>query len=122
MILAPDNASPRLARLFVRDSIDGRLDPRILDDLLLLASEIVTNVVRHAGTDAELWLDVRDHSVVFACLDHDTTLPTRRQPGPTDENGRGLQLIESIASSWGVEPLPGKGKVVWVTMRRERRE
>jgi anti-sigma regulatory factor (Ser/Thr protein kinase) len=94
------------------------LEPRTLEDLLLLTSEIVTNVVRHARTDAELWLDLREHTVVFACFDRDPTLPQRRQPGPTDENGRGLQLIETIASSWGVEPLPGKGKVVWVTLRR----
>lgn len=116
--LAPDNASPRLARVFVRESLEGRIEPAVLDDLLLLTSEIVTNVVRHARTEAELRLDVGDDRVQLSCKDGCPILPQRRYPEPHEEDGRGLFLIQSIATAWGVEALAGDSKVVWVSLDR----
>jgi anti-sigma regulatory factor (Ser/Thr protein kinase) len=40
---------------------------------------------------------------------------------PHDEGGRGLRLVERLATSWGVSRRPDGGKVVWCTLRLWRR-
>ena len=39
-------------------------------------------------------------------------VPCRREPGPEDEGGRGLALLDAMAAAWGVEPSRS-GKTVW---------
>ena len=75
-----------------------------LDDILLATSELVTNVVRHAGAvdHAELSLRRSEGAVRISV----------RQPGQpfdrtqylsTDPHGRGLAIVEAITDRWGVE-------------------
>ena len=85
-------------------------------DVVLVASELVTNVVRHTehGGRVRAWnadpvrLEVHDTSssppLVVAMTD--------TQPG-----GRGLRIIDAICSSWGTTILP-TGKVVWAEFDR----
>jgi hypothetical protein len=39
-----------------------------------------------------------------------------RTPGPTDPDGRGLQIVDMLASSWGFDALPEGGKTVWFAL------
>lgn len=39
----------------------------------------------------------------------------RCAPGPCDEDGRGLVLVEACAERWGYRPAAG-GKIVWATL------
>lgn len=41
---------------------------------------------------------------------------TLRRAGPHDFNGRGISIVAQLASSWGCEPVPGGGKVVWAEL------
>ncbi|MGW1157438.1 ATP-binding SpoIIE family protein phosphatase [Streptomyces sp. NPDC002513] len=89
---------------------------------VLVASEILTNVLVHTDTDALLRAEVSGDGrgfdgtggrrlrveVTDACDD----LPHKRRPGELASSGRGLVLTELLADAWGVEPR-GQGKNTW---------
>ena len=84
--------------------------------MLLLASELVTNAVRHAATPFEITVDVEDGGVRVAVIDGDVEhAPRMRHPGPEDTNGRGLLLVDELAAVWGSNRVP-RGKSVWFTL------
>jgi PAS domain S-box-containing protein len=53
-----------------------------------------------------------EKSVWVEVLDNDLRLPRIRTAGETDEGGRGLYLVEQLASRWGSRPT-NNGKAVW---------
>ena len=113
--LDPVPASVGVARRFVRDLLDshGDVDEDTLDTLLLLASELVTNAVRHAATPFEIRVAVDDDTVRVAVIDGDVDHgPRMCHPGPDDTNGRGLQLVDQLSAVWGSDRV-GRGKAVW---------
>jgi anti-sigma regulatory factor (Ser/Thr protein kinase) len=54
-------------------------------------------------------------------FDPDLRLPRIRTAGETDEGGRGLYLVEQLATRWGSRPTP-EGKAVWFEMPRSSGE
>jgi serine phosphatase RsbU (regulator of sigma subunit)/anti-sigma regulatory factor (Ser/Thr protein kinase) len=58
-----------------------------------------------------------DSSVWVEVFDPDLRLPRIRTAGETDEGGRGLYLVEQLATRWGSRPTP-EGKAVWFEMPR----
>ncbi|MEU9265990.1 ATP-binding protein [Streptomyces sp. NPDC048251] len=98
-----------------------RLPGELCADTVLLVSELATNAVRHTlGTRFLCGVGLVTHGRLrLEVHDHDRTgrgLP-RREPGPDDEGGRGLFLVEQLAETWGVDRsrLTG-GNAVWATM------
>ncbi|MEO7371135.1 MAG: ATP-binding protein [Ilumatobacteraceae bacterium] len=83
-----------------------------LDDLLLCLSEVVTNAVLHAGPPIVVEGGLIDKSVRVEVTDGSPDAPVQRQPGRLSPTGRGLNLLDSLTSSWGVE-VTGNGKTVW---------
>ncbi|MER5910405.1 ATP-binding SpoIIE family protein phosphatase [Streptomyces sp. NPDC001982] len=77
----------------------------------LIASELVTNVVRHGIGKFCLRL-IRHQVLKCEVVDTCTSYPRMRHPRVTDENGRGLLLVGRIATRWGTRCTPG-GKLVW---------
>jgi hypothetical protein len=79
----------------------------------LLLSELVTNVVMHAGTDMSIDARFVSPNVVRCEVQDDhPTLPTMKRHSVDAPTGRGLRLLASGAQRWGVEPLED-GKRVW---------
>jgi len=130
--LPPTPESPRSARRFLLSALSGAIDEDTLDSALLLVTELVTNVVVHAGTPAtvdvatfspgDLMVWVRDlHPVRIGAARRGSR---DRSPAGQDvdggepglgglrEDGRGLALVDALASSWGTEHSSG-GKSVW---------
>ncbi|TQJ57766.1 ATP-binding protein [Streptomyces sp. NBC_00080] len=98
-----------------------RLPGELCADTVLLVSELATNAVRHTlGTRFLCGVGLVTHGRLrLEVHDHDRTgrgLP-RCEPGPDDEGGRGLFLVEQLAETWGVDRsrLTG-GNAVWATM------
>jgi len=60
---------------------------------------------------ASVWVEV---------FDPDLRLPRIRTAAETDEGGRGLYLVEQLATRWGSRPTP-EGKAVWFEMPRSGR-
>jgi two-component sensor histidine kinase len=85
-----------------------------VDTVLLLVSEVVTNAVRHAATPFELTITVDGPQVTVAVVDHDRAHPPKvRNPQPNDTSGRGLRIVDELATSWGSEPVADDAKRVW---------
>ncbi|MEC4018483.1 ATP-binding protein [Streptomyces sp. H27-D2] len=99
----------------------ARLDC-LIDTTELLVSELVTNAYRHSGCeDAFVSVDWVPDDLRVAIWDTGPALPRKLDPGPEDENGRGLGLVEALAETWGVEEFTDKagevtGKSVWFSM------
>ena len=112
----PEPMNVRAARDFVADALRVQGFHGDEDKVLLLASELVTNAVRHAATPFEVTVDVDDGEVRVAVIDGDADhVPVVRNPGPDDTNGRGLLLVDQLAAVWGSDRSRG-GKAVWFTV------
>lgn len=114
----PEGRSVATARAFVRDTLQGWGYADVVDDAVVLTSELVTNAVIHAGTSADVLCLRTEDGVRVEVADRypEREIPiqgTGRQFGnPDSENGRGLLLCAALASRWGVEYTPTK-KQVW---------
>jgi anti-sigma regulatory factor (Ser/Thr protein kinase) len=106
-----------------RRTIAAFLDPAevpgtVVDDLLLLVSELVTNAVVHAGSPAVVRLDADIKRIKVAVADRDADkAPSVVEPDPLSSSGRGVLLVDRLAARWGVEPQC-EGKVVWFELPR----
>jgi anti-anti-sigma factor len=119
--LAPTATAPAAARLYVHDVLQyWRLalpDHDVIDRAELLADELVTNAVVHARTRLRLRLELRGDLLHIAVHDGSPRLLRLVPHDPEGETGRGLRLVETLASAWGVYRRPDHGKVVWCTLR-----
>ena len=86
----------------------------VTDQVQLIVSELVTNVIRHAsGHEASVRLERHADRLVVAVVDPDDAPPRPARAKPDDEGGRGLHLIDAVADRWGARSLSSGGKVVW---------
>ncbi|HZG48994.1 MAG TPA: ATP-binding protein [Thermoleophilaceae bacterium] len=96
---------------------DAAWPDRVRDDVLLLATEIVTNAVRHggAGPDQPVRVELGLHSALVrvAVFDQGPGFP-RPTPGSgfPASGGWGLFLVERLADRWAVETT-SEGTCVW---------
>lgn len=90
----------------------------VSDAVLLVASELVTNAVRHGNGDVELRIDVDDESVRLEVLDdgHVKVTAPRHVPSPTAVGGRGLHLVREVSKRWGSGFDPAGRTMVWAEM------
>ncbi|MEU3483598.1 MULTISPECIES: SpoIIE family protein phosphatase [Streptomyces] len=113
----PVGRSVAAARAFVRDTLQGWGHSELVDDAVVLTSELVTNAVIHAGTSAEVLCLRSEDSIRVEVADR---YPEREIPvqsgrtlgSPDRENGRGLLLCAALAHRWGVDYSPTR-KHVW---------
>jgi DNA-binding NarL/FixJ family response regulator len=114
--LPAEASSVRAARALVVDAL-GEEGEELLFSLELLISEVVTNAVQHANAAPRIEAQLGPDSVRVAVYDDDPLLPKHRQPDADRPGGRGLHLLDRIATRWGAEPAEG-GKVVWFELDR----
>jgi hypothetical protein len=106
----PRPAAVGAVRTFVREALAGS---PLQDDVVLVASELAANVVRHAQTAFTVSLAVED-SVRLEVSDGSSIIPALEE---LSESYRGLRLVEAAAAQWGIE-LTANGKKVWVDFPR----
>jgi anti-sigma regulatory factor (Ser/Thr protein kinase) len=105
----------------VSQALQSADSPDLRDAAALCVSELVANVVRHTNSAEcqlsvswdrdRLWIKVRDDSQESPAV----------QPGggaddESPEQGRGMQIVQALASDWGVTNIEGDGKTVWVCL------
>lgn len=105
----------RLARSLVRAQAGTRLRPPVLEDLLLLTSEVVTNAVLHGAPPITMQLDFLDlpSGARVSVTDARDQPPTVRAASRDATAGRGMAVVDAVAHRWGVEWLPQGGKTIW---------
>ncbi|NYV76140.1 SpoIIE family protein phosphatase [Streptomyces sp. UH6] len=104
------------AREELRQLLHDWRDLDQIDSAVLLTSEMLANVLMHTDADATLLARVSgpegSRRLRVEVTDSSDALPHRRDPGELASSGRGLFLIEQLASAWGVDPR-GAGKTIW---------
>ena len=82
----------------------------------LLTSELVTNAIRHeAGETVKLFISCSCGHLRVYVHDSSRTWPALLNAAPDAEAGRGLTLVASMSTDWGVYRTPG-GKAVYFTL------
>jgi anti-sigma regulatory factor (Ser/Thr protein kinase) len=129
-------ASVPAARRFVDDALSSWGREELLDDVGLSVSELVTNATLHSqSTHFDVELRLHDEGVHVAVEDggamparsiaaRTSALPAHADPGVQPDllddeaveaesmTGRGLFIVAALASSWGIDDVPG-GTRVW---------
>jgi len=106
---APREARQALLPLFPDDGA-------MADDVTLVASELVSNVVQHtdAGGLMEAW---SNDPFVLSVTDFGAEMPSPEAEAD-EQGGRGLHIIDDLADDWGTTRHE-HGKTVWATFDRE---
>ena len=115
--LDEDPAAVGLAREFVRHCCHdwGADDPE--DTASLVVSELVTNALQHAKGPVTLFVARRLDRIVLTVQDGSEAMAEVELPGPLEESGRGMLLVQSLTTAWGEQPVPG-GKRVWAEVSK----
>jgi hypothetical protein len=90
--------------------------PAVVDAAQVIVTELLANAVRHAGTPLRLRVSL--HRRCLRLSVHDRSFTPARVTGPDhdqDPGGRGLLVVEALATAWGSTPAVD-GKVVWATL------
>jgi anti-sigma regulatory factor (Ser/Thr protein kinase) len=82
----------------------------------LLTSELVTNAVKYGPPDGVIRVEANAERGRLALVvsDDSPDAPVARVPDPGEPGGRGVELVRTLASEWGVTVHRGNGKSVWV--------
>jgi anti-sigma regulatory factor (Ser/Thr protein kinase) len=95
----------------------------MLGDAELATSEIVSNAIVHAAGQVLLsaWYHAEEGVLRIEVSDEDPTPPQPRTPADVTARGRGLRIVDTLTSCWGVdEAVDGVGKVVWFEIHAYR--
>jgi anti-sigma regulatory factor (Ser/Thr protein kinase) len=111
-------ASVRKARVFTGDALAGDgVEASVIELAILLVSELVTNAVVHAPGRISLSVHADAHWVRIEVQDQEPGPPTARAATRDELNGRGLGVVDKLATDWGTEQR-ATHKVVWFEIAR----
>lgn len=119
LTLACDSAAPGAVRQAL-SSLRG-LGP-LLGDALLVASELVTNAVRHSGATEQDMLHVRvarskNHLVITVHDPGNSRTDAHIPPCPeVPFGGVGLRVVDQLADRWGTDRKRDDGYSVWAEL------
>ena len=115
--LSPTQNAPGDARRFVADVLDGHA---AVESAKLLISELVTNAVLHGGRDAGRVTVIvgrePEHGRVrleVSQAKHPGFQYLDQEPGHLGPTGRGLMIVDAVATDWGFDSESGS---VWVIL------
>jgi serine/threonine-protein kinase RsbW len=109
--LLPVALSSVSARKTLRIVLGNWADEGIRGDAALLLTELVANCVRHARSPMQIRLTVEHDLLRAEVRDGSALNPLPREPD--EHGGRGVLILDALASRWGVFGHPGAGKTVW---------
>lgn len=116
-VLLPVTGAARRARDLSTMACLGWELPRLVPTAAQVASELVSNAVVHAGTMIDLLLVRRPSGLVIFVSDG-SAAPAVMGPVPAGPGGRGLRIVDALASQWGCRQGSG-GKLVWAALRTD---
>jgi two-component sensor histidine kinase len=98
----------------LRETVASLVPADVAHTAELLVSELVTNAITHGRGIVRLSIDCADHCLSVTVSDDEPAAPSVQPERLMSDGGRGLRMIESLASAWGVTPHDGSpGKDVW---------
>ena len=92
------------------------LPSEVCDDMVLIVSELVTNAIVHTAGDTVI-CRLRAGREVYIEVGSEGPAGSRGTVRSAGEGGRGLLVVESLSTSWGVDVAsPGAGWTAWATL------
>ena len=114
ILLPGDVTTPAAARRFVRAALESvDTDPVVIETAELLTDELVTNAIVHAQCKSYLFIRAAQGLVRVEVTDPDDQLPAMAIPDTDAVGGRGLMIVNGLASAWGIQRTTEGGKTVW---------
>ncbi|OJF15287.1 SpoIIE family protein phosphatase [Couchioplanes caeruleus] len=119
--LPNDRRTPAAARALVRSVLEETGLDSLVNEALLLTTELSTNAVVHAGTELDIEVAADPSGLTVTVTDFAPGPVEELAVGPRNdksdigevaERGRGLLLVDHFASRWGTVH-EGTGKGVW---------
>ena len=110
--LPPDSTAPRVARDLVQAALVSWRAP---EDVVLVASELVTNAVQHGSPPIALSLGAAGSIARVSVRNahgENSTRPRVVAPEPDEPDGRGLAIVAALSTAWGWES-EGDSMTVW---------
>lgn len=116
--IEPDLEGPALARRIVADELSELVSDRVLEDVQLMVSELVTNGIVHGAAQSDpVMLDLYLNGHIRCCVhDHGARFATRVRTdrGSDGAGGWGLQVVEQLSDLWGMQCSPQRTEVWFV--------
>ncbi len=104
-----------LARHFVAATLEA-WDLDDLDEVAcLLTSELAANAVVHAGTAFQVTVHLDPPELLVEVVDFAPSQSVRHEVSNDRRSGRGLVIVEALASRWGVR-IQTEAKAVWFSL------
>lgn len=104
-----------MVRRWVAELLRGRVDEEIVQDVQLIANELVSNAYDHGRWAVRVRVSLPTAGAPRVRVEVDDTssdLPVLGRSRLTDLRGRGLVLVNALSTRWGARPKFG-GKTVW---------
>ena len=120
MLVRHEPTSASLVRRHISDDLARNgIELESIEEVVLVASELVGNAIRHTPSTGneplDVTWDVDDACVTVRVTDSSSDLPQLQAAGPEATSGRGLTIIAAVSDAWGVHPVGG-GKRVWASV------
>jgi anti-sigma regulatory factor (Ser/Thr protein kinase) len=123
MLLAADPESVKAAREFTTETLRCWQLDALMDESVMIASELVTNAVRHGACQGspgsgKIGLSWQRHVGRLICVvtDGSRMPPVLMQADMDSESGRGLHVVDALAAGWGWTMVGTSEKAVWAVL------
>ena len=117
MRLPPRPSAPRLARRIVRDACScSELPGRLVDDAVVVASELVTHRIRQTRQPVDVVVEVSTQGVTVRVQDQQPATVMAFDPSANSGQRRTRDLVQRLASSWGYSTSE-RGCEAWASLR-----
>lgn len=125
LMLIPGPESVRAAREFTSATLRGWNLDCLVEEAVIVASELVTNAIRHgmcrSGAEevtagVELAWQRQADRIVCVVTDCSSMPPVLEHADIDSESGRGLQVVSALAAAWGWVVLGAREKAVWAAL------
>jgi anti-sigma regulatory factor (Ser/Thr protein kinase) len=113
--------SVQMARFYIRAALTYHDLGDFTEDAEMVASELVTNAIKHAGAPKfglEVMRLAGPGAVAVIVTDPSPHPPVKREPPAVAEHGRGLHIVDALSASWGWRP-EDPGKAVYAILAKE---
>ena len=108
----PESAAA--SRRFLSEVLAPIADTIDFDAAVLLTSELVNNAILHtSGPRIKVEVVVGEDSLRIGVVDRGPKLPVVLPAAPSNVGGRGLRIVEQMATGWGVQKMERKQKCIW---------
>ncbi len=126
LLLIPGPESVKAARDFTAATLRGWKLDALVEEAVIVTSELVTNAIRHGTCSPGPGVDVasvmlawqrHDGRIICVVSDGSSMPPVLEQADTSSESGRGLQVVHALAAAWGWVMLGACEKAVWAAFQ-----